>query len=470
MKKQLFPLLFAILLPASIMAQSFVNLSFTGRGADNKRIQLDRVVITNLTRNWQETLYWPDTTLTMQSGTGIYDIETMCTSSLQLFPNNPNPFNGITDVLLTVADAGTVTMEIADVNGRIVVGANDYSPLPGHHQFHITLSAAGTYVMTARQNGKTSSIKMMNNGGGNGDGIEYAGIVETMCTSSLQPKSRTRGNTTNPFNIGDQMEYAGYATINGEEWESQPITQTQETSQIFVLQFDVVSLDGQPCPGTPTLTDVDGNVYNTVYIGSQCWMKENLRTTHYANNMSIPAGTTYSYTEPYRYAPHNDESNVFTYGYLYNWKAVMQNEISSNSNPSGVQGICPYGWHVPSDAEWAQLTDYVSSRSEYVCGSNISYIAKALADTTGWQDYDGECVVGNNNLTAYNATNFSALPAGLSSSFYYCFGMDAFFWSTTRYENDGDNAYIRTLRYDHADVYRDYDKKDRGCSVRCVRD
>ena len=484
-------MIFAILLPLFAMAQS-VPVSFTGRDANNHWVQLDRVVITNQTKGWTETIIWPDTTLTMQNGTGIYDVETMCTSSLQLSQNNPNPFNGTTDVLLTVADAGAVTLEITDVNGWAVVPATDISTIvrannhSPQHQFRISLSTAGTYVLTARQNGKTASIKMMNNGGGKDNGMEYVrDIVKTTHAlspqalspqalspqaSPQQPKSGTRGNTTNPFNIGDQMEYIGYATINGEECESQHVTQAQEVSETFLLQFAEAqaSLDGQPCPGTPTVTDIDGNVYNTVQIGNQCWMRENVRTTHYADSTAIPAGDSISYTEPYRYAPNNNENNISIYGYLYNWAAVMHGASASTANPSGVQGICPTGWHVPSDAEWTQLTNYVSSQSEYVCGSNNVSIAKSLAATTGWQSSSNACSVGNvqsNN----NATGFSVVPAGnyYSNNAYGAFGYYAHFWNTTEY---GSNASIRFFGCYNTDVVINRDNKYVGYSVRCLKD
>ena len=128
------------------------------------------------------------------------------------------------------------------------------------------------------------------------------------------------------------------------------------------------------CSGSPTVTDYDGNVYQTVQIGNQCWMKENLRTTHYADGTTIPLGTSTSTTTSYRYNPNNDANNVPTYGYLYNWTAVMNGAGSSIATPSGVQGVCPTGWHVPSDAEWTQLTDYVGSQSVYLCGNDSAYL------------------------------------------------------------------------------------------------
>lgn len=146
----------------------------------------------------------------------------------------------------------------------------------------------------------------------------------------------------------------------------------------------------------------------------------------------------------------------------------MRNSFSSNMNPSGVQGICPNGWHVPSDAEWTQLTDYVSRQSQYVCGIYSSYIAKALADTTGWNTYSGTCAVGN-TPSSNNATGFSALPAGyFDYSSYFGFANYASFWSSTEYSSS--YAYSRDLDYDYADVYSFVDDTYFGFSVRCLRD
>ena len=226
--------------------------------------------------------------------------------------------------------------------------------------------------------------------------------------------------------------------------------------------------DGQPCTVAATVTDVDGNIYNTVQIGNQCWMKENLRTTHYASSTEIPLGSSATHHDyaAQRYYPNNNAELVGTYGYLYNWAAVMNGASSSTANPSGVQGICPNGWHVPSDAEWTQLTDYVSIHSAYLCNNDISNIGKALAATTGWNSYTSTCTIGNNPSTN-NSTGFSALPAGLSLSIN--FGNVADFWSATE-ETDYLHACIRILRYHEGNVMKYTYYKHYGFSVRCLRD
>jgi len=210
-----------------------VTLTFTGRDADGRYVQLDRVVVTNHTKGWQETLFWPDTTLVMRKIATDMDKN----SGLVLLQNTPNPFNNTTDVRLFVENAGKVSVTITDINGRIVIGTvetpyNDVST-KGVHLFRVSLAMPGTYVMTARQNGHVSSVKMLCNGGGNADRIEYQGVVETQNLASLQPKNMV----ANPFEPSDRMEYAGYATVDGKEMGDQRVMRAKGTSQMIPLSF-----------------------------------------------------------------------------------------------------------------------------------------------------------------------------------------------------------------------------------------
>ena len=226
-----------------------------------------------------------------------------------------------------------------------------------------------------------------------------------------------------------------------------------------------------PPPIPDAVRDYDGNSYNAVWIGNQLWMKENLRTRHYANGTAIPdGGSSKSYTSPCYYDYTASGIPLEKRGYLYNWPAAMHGAASSATNPSHVQGICPDGWHLPSDAEWTQLENYVSSRSEYTCGGNSSNIAKALASGTGWNTSANSCAVGNNQGTN-NATGFSAVPAGYcgGSSFYDADNV-AFFWSATQRASKPDNAYGRSLYYHEAYVSSRNVSKNAGRSVRCLRD
>ena len=228
------------------------------------------------------------------------------------------------------------------------------------------------------------------------------------------------------------------------------------------LSFEAISTCG-------TLTDIDGNTYNTVQIGTQCWMRENLRTTRYADGTDISQGSSTSTTVGYWYYPNNSSSNKTTYGLLYNWPAVMHEATSSDANPSGVQGICPTGWHVPSDAEWKQLEMAVGmSQSD---ADNTGYrgtIAAKLSGNTGWTSSTNANAAGNLSAPDRNSSGFSALPAGYYLGCYDSFGDYALFWSAT--EIDSPYAWIRYLLYSNAGVYRYRSNKPFGYSVRCVKD
>ena len=210
--KRIFTLSLLLLMCFYAGAQS---LTFTGCDADKRYAQLNRVVVTNHSQGWQETLYWPDTTLSIENATEP-DI-------LALSQNNPNPFNISTEVNLGLAEAGDMTLVIADMNGNIVETHSRASLQAGTHNYRITLAKPGMYVLAARLNGHETSIKMMCNEGGGNNQIEYTGIVGAYDRSSLQ--------------IGDRMEYVGYIIVDGVERETRHVSQTLGNSQTVVLQL-----------------------------------------------------------------------------------------------------------------------------------------------------------------------------------------------------------------------------------------
>ncbi len=242
---------------------------------------------------------------------------------------------------------------------------------------------------------------------------------------------------------------------------------------------------GQEEPATANvipkaLKDIDGNWYNAVRIGDQVWMAENLKTTRYADGKYIPLCDE-NHNFMCRFYPRNDESYVNSYGYLYDWDAVMYKEESSGANPSGVQGICPDGWHVPSKAEWDKLTYYLEGQPKYWTNGNSDYIAKALASNHDWtQDlpdsissqlanlpvYDPINSPGH-NLSTNNATGFSAAPAGLGKGA-GDIGFFAYFWSSTEEYDLG--PFCIGLVTCYPIVLSSPIQKNIGLSVRCVKD
>ncbi|MEP7197676.1 MAG: fibrobacter succinogenes major paralogous domain-containing protein [Saprospiraceae bacterium] len=197
-----------------------------------------------------------------------------------------------------------------------------------------------------------------------------------------------------------------------------------------------------------TMTDQNGNVYKTVTIGTQIWMAENLRTTKYNDGTSIPNITSYSVwdnltTGAYcNYDNTSSNDTIATFGRLYNWNAVNTGKLA------------PTGWHVPSDAEWTQLSTYLGGES--VAGDKLKETG-----TTHWN---------SPNTNATNKTGFTALPGGGRSSggAFSGIGYAGYWWSSTAVSPG--SAYCRAMDVSGSIVYRSYLGKNLGFSVRCVRD
>ena len=232
---------------------------------------------------------------------------------------------------------------------------------------------------------------------------------------------------------------------------------------------NLVLIDAQSCPGNDSLTDYDGNIYHTAQIGQQCWMKENLRTTHYSDGTYIGYGYGTSESIPLRYPPADHLGLIPFIGYFYNWVAVMHNDTSSTTNPSGVQGVCPSGWHLPSYAEWTQLTTYVNSINQYQCSPDSNNIIWALVSPSAWCSSFPFYLCGTNNTVIdYNATGFSAYLAGYFSTYFYGYDDVAYFWTSTR--NTTNTAYILKLSCAYSHVNFNGLNVGQGASVRCLRD
>jgi uncharacterized protein (TIGR02145 family) len=143
------------------------------------------------------------------------------------------------------------------------------------------------------------------------------------------------------------------------------------------------------------------------------------------------------------------------YGVFYNWAAAMNGSDSSHAVPSGVRGVCPDGWHLPSDGEWDILVNYLGG--EYMAG-------KRLKSVRGWNDYEGEPGRGD------NSSGFNALPAGSrhSDDGFNNLGFSALYWSSTSFSEH--SSWYRYLAYFHNGVFRYYSNTRYGFSVRCIKD
>jgi uncharacterized protein (TIGR02145 family) len=187
----------------------------------------------------------------------------------------------------------------------------------------------------------------------------------------------------------------------------------------------------------------DGHTYDLVQIGTQCWFKENLRSDNYRNGDVIPGNLNddqwTSTTSGAQAIYDNDNANLATYGRLYNWYAV-----------NDARGLCPTGFHVPTDGEWTELVNYLGG--EQVAGTALKASA---ADTPAW---DGT-----------NSSGFSALPGGFRDYYGYFLNLGNYggWWSSSP---SGSFAWNRGLYPGYSDVGRPTHGVREGFSVRCVRD
>lgn len=210
-----------------------------------------------------------------------------------------------------------------------------------------------------------------------------------------------------------------------------------------------------------SIQDIDGNVYKTVQIGTQTWMAENIKTSRYADGtpvqLIISQDTWNLLTESdkaYCYY-NNDTANLRTYGALYTWAAAVNGSVGSETVPSGIQGVCPTEWHIPSEAEWNVIEAYLG-------GSTI--VGGKMAET-------GLAHWASPNADATNSSGFTALPGGYRLVYPYSF-IDiknrANFWTSTLYP--AYNAvYYRYITNNGGGLYSTFGYKSNGRSVRCVK-
>jgi uncharacterized protein (TIGR02145 family) len=202
-----------------------------------------------------------------------------------------------------------------------------------------------------------------------------------------------------------------------------------------------------PTPLENKMTDIDGNQYDVIKIGNQLWMKENLKVSKYRNGEAILTSlvnSAWANTNKGAYAIYNnDNTNNARYGKLYNWYAVNDS-----------RGLCPSGWHIPSESDWSTLISYL--------GGDLTHGGKLKSiGTSYWY---------SPNSDATNVSGFSALPGGYrdNDGSFYTIRNYAFFWSATEYGNN--DAWTRNLDCCSNNLGRSYGNKRNGFSVRCLRD
>ena len=260
-----------------------------------------------------------------------------------------------------------------------------------------------------------------------------------VCWSTVHNPTITDNKTNDGINIGSYSSTMSGLIPNTTYYVRAFATNSVGTSYGNELTYKTY---------TGTVTDVDGNVYYTVTIGTQIWMGANLKVIHYRDGTPIANVTDNSLWASMTtgaYCLFNNEANFYTiYGNLYNWYAA-----------SDARNIAPLGWHVPTDAEWIILADYLGGTS--IAGGKLKETG-----TIHW---------GSPNYGATNETGFTALPGDFRSSAGYIptfTGNSGLWWTSTSVSSV--NSLMRSISHDYASIGGGSKENKWGCSLRCVKD
>ena len=450
--KKVIPIIWIVL---SLMGNAFaqksvsaVELSFTA-GYYGQYVPLDSILVENLSQGCDTVLYFPDTVLVLDIGTGTATHYLSQDDGLIIFPNFPNPFREKTTIRVYVPEKQRIRFA---VNNEVGMELNSLTLLldKGLHSFTLTGGNEHVYIFTASCKGKVKAKQLLAfpDQVSTNCRLVYKGLVSSPSTV-LKKGVFVNGFTFSP---GDSLRYTGYAQTPAGVAGSDVTSDKPEQSQNY--QFKII--EGIPCPGIPSLT-YRGQTYKTLQIATQCWFKENLNV---GTMIIAPKNQTNNDTIE-KYCYNDVDSNCTVYGGLYQWAEMVQylngatNTTSWNPPPTGdVIGICPTGWHLPSNFEWAvMITNF----------GGVSLAGGAIKETgtTHWA---------SPNTGATNSSGFTALPGGerLKNLNFYFYKTNGCFWSMTQYNATtgwwDDFSYNNTVA-DHAQMPKTW------CfSVRCIKD
>ena len=414
-------LLVVLLINLSVFAKLYATdytISFTASGAATT---ISNVEVQNLTQSTSVVVpAGASVTLTGTTGAPYLKANSL---NLKIYPN---PITEKSIVSFYSEFGGKTDIAVYGMDGRTIIRTTK-NLKAGTNQFKLSLPQ-GIFTLHINENGilhlGTVISQTMNKAE-----LEFSGTEP----AAGKPMQKVKASTTAlGYNQGDQLLFKGYS---GDLCTVVTLKPTGNT----VVNFNFVEC-----------RDADGYNYPVVQIGDQVWMAENLKTTRYRNGDPI--------TEQWAY--NNDANNAAKYGRLYTWYAATDS-----------RGIAPAGWHVPTDAEWTTLQNYLIANGYNYDGTTTgNKIAKALAATTDWYTYTGTGTPGA-DLTKNNSSGFTALPGGFrfDDGTFYNIGYDGGdWWSST--EGNASGAWLRYLNYGNGSLFRSNYSRSYGFSVRCLRD
>jgi uncharacterized protein (TIGR02145 family) len=420
-----------------------IVLKFTGT-LNSAYTAIDSVKVSNLTQGSDTTLYFPDTTLfILNVGTD----EAYSSSESFIFQSGGfDPSTGKFRINICLPDHGNLKILANDLLGRSSLLYNS-DPGKGCHFFDFTPGEIGFCLLTAIWQSKSKTIKLIHPIANPDRQLGLALVESSNYLNGLKPNIE---NKSFFFSAGDQLKFTGYWMGN-----SAVLSATILSSQVYTFHFGM----NFPCQGIPSFV-YGGQTYQTVKIGTQCWMKENLNIGSMIT--SIQSSQSHSDCSSNltieKYCFDNDPANCLIYGGFYDWDEMM------TYKPQHTGGICPFGWHIPTDDDWCILTTYLDTAVD--------------CSLMGWSGTSIAGLMKEPGLLYWNATNpgisnqsgFGVQGAGYRTAYgyfghYHIYGQ---FWSST--ETSGTTAIYRSLGFTSPQLGRNSCLKTFGYSIRCIKD
>lgn len=491
--KKMLSFLVCLLAVAALNAQNRTQVVFSAVGNVNYEMDglewtdYDSLVLTNVTKGWTETFRYPDTVIVFNNvmATGIEDYAHTA-FHLELGAT----YDGYSEVVLSLPEAGKMRCELFDVTGR-QIAATEKLVASGTHVLSVAMASPQIYFVRVSSPNGTASLKLLGTGNASADAINYS------YQRSHEIKEAPKGEVQHPASFGDEFEGRAYKTKFARTQESQEVRFTLENteSQEIEIGFNLCQYLGWTNHNATFTDERDNEEYTYQSYGCQTWMTQNLRYAPQYFLDGVEAGYEDDNDDEwygYYYAYGLDAETFFvemdasvleaihTEGLLYSWSAVMVANSEgftptdgSNRNPSGIQGVCPDGWHVPSDNEWKEFEYYIGlseTEIEEFSPFERGTVAAALAGYQSYWDMGG-AMTNMDNIDIWGMYYFNAFPAGYRSTQgdFFERGKATYWWTSTG-EIYEETAVTRNLDYDRNRIGRSWQPFSEGQSLRCVQD
>jgi uncharacterized protein (TIGR02145 family) len=441
MKKQIISTMSLVLIFGCVVyayGQSSMTFTFTGIN-DSSYFQLDSIKVRNLTQDCDTVLFYPDTVLTVYY-VGLNE-EYDPRNGFRVLQNCPNPVSDLTSVKIYIPGEDEVTLMITDATGRRLITSGIFLE-QGIHTFIFTPPGEGIYLFSAVWKNTCSSVRILASGNINGKACSLAYTGGSPEVEHLKSTSAPIGFLFSP---GDDLMLIGFADTLESGFTDNPVI-----SEEYVFQFAT----NIPCPGLDSL-NYDGQWYHTIQVFSQCWLAENMNAGTMISSSQDQANN--DIIEKYCMTDNPDYCNLL--GGLYFW-----NEMMNYTNETGGQGICPDGFHVPTDLEWQILEGAVDS--EYNIGaSGWKVNGWRGADAGGNLKQEGTELWEYPNTGATDAFGFTVVPAGyFVQGGFWGPGYKTYMWSSNIIW-----MYYRNMDWNQAKIQRGTGDNQIAISVRCIR-